>query len=664
MRFLLVIVLVLAGIGLYFMASDTTKPAPVGTTPGGQTAQAPGQAATPPGDVVQPARAPEPEQVRTSEPAVQPAGTASTGTANPGRENRLMGSVLNDQGQPLVNAEVRLSLEPMSGEALGTIFLFGNKPLTGKYDKRTTDAKGQYSFQAIEPSAEYYLMAMHADYAASQYDRVQVAETGDSVAPDFRLKAGSNLSGYVRAEDGGAIADAQVHLDSPYMFDGSVKSPDRMSGKTDPTGYYEIKNIAAGARTITAQAEGFGTVTMMSSLAPFEGRAGDNKTQDLMLSVAAPIGGTVVDPAGKGIAGARVIAMMFQNDKSSRGETLTSDKGEFQVEGLAPGSYVLQVDAKGFRTQRANRVSTGDLAVKVEMVQKAAISGKVVDGSQALTAFTIQALRTSANPTPGAQQIYENTDVLESFTGLTDGRFELRGFDPGTYALRVSAAGFAPTISDTFTVIADQTTPPLTIRLQKGGKIEGRVVDAAGAPVAGARVATHDTNFSNSQADRIFQDLLAPTVTEKNTSSNVEGYFTLDQLAAGAYLIEVSHPRYTTEMVTNLNLGEGQSLKAGNIALSAGGSVSGTVRDASGQPVVRGIVQLINATTPNFSYDTRTDAQGRYDLQHIKPGNYRLTATRAATGDAFEGIIDQKTSDVSITVTEGLVVKRDLTVGS
>ncbi len=658
---LLLVVAAAAGLYFFFKAPASNEPA-TGLAPAVTQQTAPQADPKGPDTAAAPSRTTEPEPVRTSAAAT---GTeAAPAVANSKRENRLAGTVYDDKNQPLVNAEVRLSLEPMSGEALGMHYLFGGTPLNGKYEKRSTDAKGQYSFQGIEPSTAYYLMALHADFHAVQYDRVAVPDTGEAVAPDFHLKPGSTISGYVRAEDGGAIADAMVHLDSPYMFDGSVKSPDRISAKTDATGYYEMRNIPPGPRTISGQAEGFGTVTLMSSLAPFEGRAGDNKTQDLMLSVSAPIGGTVLGPDGKPVAEARVIAMMFQNDKSSRGEGKSDETGTFKIDGLAPGSYVLQVDAKGYRTQRANRVATGDMTIKIELVSKLTVSGKVVEGGTPVTAFTAQALRTSANPTPGAPQIFENTDVKEFFASQPDGRFELQGFDPGTYAVRISAEGFAPTISDTFTVLADQAPPPLTIRLQRGGKIEGRVVDSAGAPVAGAKVSSHDSAFSNSQADKIFGDLLAPAVTERTAMSNVEGYFTLDQLTAGSYLLEITHARYSTAMVTDLQLGDGQTLKAGNISLSAGGSVSGTVRDASGQPVVRGIVQLIHTTTPSYTYDARTDSEGRYVLQHVKPGAYRLAATRASTGDAFEGIIDQKTSDVAITISEGVEVKRDLTVGS
>jgi protocatechuate 3,4-dioxygenase beta subunit len=404
---------------------------------------------------------------------------------------------------------------------------------------------------------------------------------------------------------------------------------------------------------------------MMSSVPPFEGREGDNKTLDVMLSVAAPIGGLVVGPDGAGIPEARVIAMMFQNDKSSRGETLTDGTGAFQIQGLAPGSYILQVEAKGFRMQRANRVSTGDLNVRLELVAKASVSGRVTDGAGPVTAFEVRALRTTPNPSPGAPQVYENTPVLENFTGKADGRFELRGFDPGSYALRVSAPGYAPTLSETFNVLADQAPPSLTIRLQKGGKIEGRVVDGEGAPVAGAKITSHDGAFSNSPADRIFQDLLASAVTQKSVVSSIDGYFTLDQLTPGTYLLEVTHARYTSELVPNLNVLEGQALKAGNVTLRAGGSVSGTVRDASGQAVVRGMVQLMNTAQPSFSYEARTDAQGRYEFQHVKPGAYRLAATRnQAAGDAFEQILDVQTSDVSIAVSEGVPVKRDLTVGN
>ena len=70
---------------------------------------------------------------------------------------------------------------------------------------------------------------------------------------------------------------------------------------------------------------------------------------------------------------------------------------------------------------------------------------------------------------------------------------------------------------------------------------------------------------------------------------------------------------------------------------------------------------------PELIYQARTDPEGRYSLEHIRPGTYQISASRASPaggGDAFEAILDQQHSEVSINVVDGTTITRDLNLGS
>jgi hypothetical protein len=79
-------------------------------------------------------------------------------------------------------------------------------------------------------------------------------------------------------------------------------------------------------------------------------------------------------------------------------------------------------------------------------------------------------------------------------TGPT-GRFAFADAGPGKVTLTVHAKGLAP-VSKTVDVAAGM--PEVTVRLEKGNLIEGRVTDDQGKPIVGARVATEPTFVSGS----------------------------------------------------------------------------------------------------------------------------------------------------------------------
>jgi outer membrane receptor for ferrienterochelin and colicins len=73
--------------------------------------------------------------------------------------------------------------------------------------------------------------------------------------------------------------------------------------------------------------------------------------------------------------------------------------------------------------------------------------------------------------------------------------------------------------------------------------------------------------------------------------------------------------------------------------------VAGRVRESgSNNPVIRATVRLVNADDTGIVRSTPTDLRGRFTLQHLPPGRYRISVT---------SIGYKQTPDVSLTVGEG-----------
>src|SRR4029077_12137608 len=60
------------------------------------------------------------------------------------------------------------------------------------------------------------------------------------------------------------------------------------------------------------------------------------------------IQGTVTDPSGAVVSGAKV--MVRNKETSQTSETMTNSSGSFASGALNPGNYVVRIEARGFRT--------------------------------------------------------------------------------------------------------------------------------------------------------------------------------------------------------------------------------------------------------------------------------------------------------------------------
>jgi len=651
------VALLALALGLYFSSSDGEGPTAVAPDAAAPAASAPSESP----EVVKPAETQRGEGVEVVADTQPRPGTGPI--SSPLRSNKLVGRVVDAERKPVASARVTLSRDPMMGEQIGMHWFMGRQP-TGKKLSATTDAQGRYEFKGVEPAPDYFVAVQHPEFAQTQEELVAVAEGGESMAPEVMLRQGSSLFGYVRDIGGNPVGEATLHLDSAYMMGQETESPDRMTTTTDPSGYYEFKNISAGPRVLTVSAEGYG-LQVNNHLTPFKGNVEDNggSPVDFRLSPGKPIAGRVIGPDGMGIPGARVMAMNYGNTTGSRGEAVADPTGAFQIDGLQDGSYILMVDAPGYRALRMNRVQVGEMNVQVEMAKQACIAGRVFDSEGApVASFTGSALRTS--PELGATPIFEATSVENTFSKTSDGAFELCGLDPGTYAVQISAAGYAPTLSEPFTVAEAQPLPTINVRLTRGGTIKGRVLDSSGAPIAGVRVSSRD-NIDDGMAG-FFGGMISTTATSRETRTGPEGAFELTLLNPGVYRIVVEHPRYAMESITDLHVGDGTPVDVGALTLKEGGTVQGKVVSQAGQALPGAFVQLLG-NDPTFSYQTRTDSEGKYRFEHVRQGSYKLSATRMSSGaatDPIGTILDQQHSETSVSVADGTTVTRELYLGN
>jgi protocatechuate 3,4-dioxygenase beta subunit len=222
-----------------------------------------------------------------------------------------------------------------------------------------------------------------------------------------------------------------------------------------------------------------------------------------------------------------------------------------------------------------------------------------------------------------------------------DGRFSIRAEARGKVALAVRAPGFAPLDRELAVSGVERDVGELV--LDASVVLAGRVVGANGRAVEGARIA----RVSGTEGGLPFFG--GPTGATVATT-NAQGEFRVDQLAAGPWHLLVTHEDHPD------HLENGEADRAGAVqsgllvTLEDGSEIQGRVVGApaelqsklSVRAVARGVNgDGVGADSPNaFASSVRSVAcapDGSFTLKGLKPSQrYRLTAQQK-TRDFFRG---------------------------
>jgi protocatechuate 3,4-dioxygenase beta subunit len=205
--------------------------------------------------------------------------------------------------------------------------------------------------------------------------------------------------------------------------------------------------------------------------------------------------GIVRDAATKApVAGASIAWLAWTNREVQTGTQTTTDAaGRFEVAGLAQGRGY--ASAAGYATEQFWDAGGTD-EIAVELSRLAAIEGRVVaaaDGRPVEGAVVRATSRRAA------------ADEAVSTVSGADGAFRLEGATPADAWVFVRGGGWVSVGLGTargdganpfFVAAGDRG--PLVLAVEPAARVEGRVIDVGGAPVAGARVTAWTGAFGHS----------------------------------------------------------------------------------------------------------------------------------------------------------------------
>ncbi|HKE01944.1 MAG TPA: carboxypeptidase-like regulatory domain-containing protein, partial [Planctomycetota bacterium] len=239
---------------------------------------------------------------------------------------------------------------------------------------------------------------------------------------------------------------------------------------------------------------------------------------------------------------------------------------------------------------------------------------------------------TAPLPTAGLVPIYRPRGSIADEAVVrcdASGRFQLRAdlVDEGFLLLVAEAKGMAPASRADLTVPSDRHVGAGDIVLSPESTIAGRIVDAGGAPIAGARVGAIPTpSLAALEACLADGDPLGLIVTDEN------GEFVLGGLAPDRYVVVAWASGHASAYSAPVSLVRGSAPPRLEIALEAGASIRGRV--VSGDAAISGA--RVRAKRQGAR---KLDSDGAFDLP-----------AATITGDAGDFVLDGLAADATYDV--------------
>lgn len=468
-----------------------------------------------------------------------------------------------------------------------------------------SDADGRYELQVTGPP--YPLLVHKTGYRERLLDSY-VADGTQRTELDIELAPGAVFTGRVVDEAGNPVAGAT--LTASGLTRGTA---------TDAAGHFAFGGAAPEENHgITVTKTGFQPTTTFA-------RAG-GAPLEIVLRPGLAVALRVVGSDGAGLAGVRVGVRRDRFEPmGNRGAT--DAEGRLRLVDLPAKTVDVLADKEGFVSARSE-VDVANQRGELVLVLRPGrtIAGRVLDSKgQPVVGASVYCQLATADGEPRT--------VGSRVTSDPAGRFTIRELPPEPCEVRAHHADFRraslPAVAGTPT--------DLVVRMEPAASVAGRVVDAVtGAPVPAFTITL--------AAD---PDVHPLQYVDAGKFAGGDGWWRIRhwQLQPGAPLfLDVAAAGYAPLRVpatAQVDAGRDQHV----IRLSAGTTVRGVVRDAATNAAVPQVEIVLQSGDPMDStrrdYVTATpdgpnktvvftDAEGRFELRCVPPGENRLVLAHAA----------------------------------
>lgn len=530
---------------------------------------------------------------------------------------KLSGKVVDAEGRPIEGAVVELDSGPNLLEPDPTVVV---------------DSAGAFAFDFLSEGA-YEVSARAEGYARARQKGIAAGTEGLEVV----LEKGALVSGVVlAAETGAPVEGARVTLKSPLGDDVEARS--------GPGGQFTLREVAGGTHTLSASHRDFGRVVEPAR----EIKVGET-ISDLVLKLPAglAISGQVVDAAtGAPIPEAQVVLDLRSSDPDAddadqdsanvsaapgfRRSGKTDAGGAFRIAGVGEGLYMAGARARGYLDTAAEKLRVtrdSKLEVTLKLTLGGSISGRTLDPEgRPISGATVR-------PAPRITDWREmqgnaNLGQVANLSTLSaeDGKYTLVGLPPHPdYTVRATHPSFPETTAKGIEVVASTERADVDLKFASGGSLRGRVLDAAGSPIAGASVVAQVARKGSPPEDRARDlGLMVRPTPDRSVNTDAEGKFSLEALQPGDYRLVARTQGKRSATLEGVTVRAREILEGLELKLVDGESIAGVVLDAGGAPVQGASVNVNGAE----SATARTDADGLFEVKGLARGEAMVEVVR------------------------------------
>jgi hypothetical protein len=381
--------------------------------------------------------------------------------------------------------------------------------------------------------------------------------------PQQAASAGYYLSGVVKANSstGAAVPGVTVSLGN-------------QTATSDSTGSFLISGIPAGKYALKVSKDGY---------APYANSAfnvSSNQNVTVILPQIFTLSGTVTSGSAGGAALSGALVSINGMATASTGTS-----GGFTITGIPAGTYAVTISKPGFSTY-------SNSALKITANQT--ITAALVPASYTVSG-TVRSMGGTGSLLAGAA--VSIGDKTAASAG--DGTFSIAGILAGTYAVKVSKAGYT-SFSTNLTIGSNLSGVSLSIA-QITYQVAGTVTSGSstGAPVSGATV----------------------TIGGKSAVTS-GGAYTITGLLPGVYAMTVSKPGYLSYTNSALSVNSGLTLNTALVPITY--TVGGTVRGGSGTGA-----PLAGAMISIGGKIATSNGSGVFSVSGVSAGTYAVSVVKA-----------------------------------
>jgi protocatechuate 3,4-dioxygenase beta subunit len=533
---------------------------------------------------------------------------------HPGRT--ASGLVIDGAHRPVAGAEVAL-LQAAAGDPLARLREARSRPHP---PAAATDAAGRFEIKTLPPGT-FDLTVRARGFAPLTVPGLAIpAGKGVTDLGTVQLAPGSSIHGVVADSQGEPVADAEVRARSggrngPALFPGEGEERDSVLTAAD--GSFVFEDLAPGVPLdLVATHPGYapGAAPGVAVPAPAPVR--------IVLALSSRVSGRATGPDGKPVAGASVTlnesnrrfsSALWEAAARHQHRGVTDDEGRFSFVDVSPGAFELSADAPRHQEAvlRGLEVKPGqDLAgVEIVLPAGAAVEGRVSSPEgRPVEDAEVMVAEPSRRGSPFSS-LRDGTDA--------EGRYRIEGISPGPHTLEVRAEGYKRAVRD---VELKDEAHGVDFQLERGpGEVSGRVVDDAGAPVAGAGVVL----FASSGALDV----------SRSAESGADGSFLISGVNDGSYRLHAAKNGYAPARAENEVTVAGGPVSGLELKLSAAeGTIAGRLIGLEFSQLSR-----VGVWTDSGGTFGGVDAEGSYKILHLPPGTVKVSAAVPDTPLRAEG---------------------------